>query len=111
MLTAVVSRPRRVLDRRSPAGARGRRPAVRPVARSGDLATTWSLAARIPGSYFWPVPMFGTASAGGGSAARRRATLSTAAEQATRPGLPRRLGRDQIYHAAELRGATPARQG
>jgi len=54
--SARVSRPRRVLDRRSPGGASGRRPAVRPVARSGDLATTWSLSARIPGSYFWRVP-------------------------------------------------------
>jgi len=45
--SARVSGPRRLLDRRSPAGTRGRRPAVRPVARSGDLATTWSLLRRF----------------------------------------------------------------
>jgi len=36
-----------------------RRPAVRPVARSGDHATTWSLAARIPGRYSRPIPKDG----------------------------------------------------
>jgi len=35
---------------------RGWRPSVGEVARSGDLATTWSGTARTPGNYFRPVP-------------------------------------------------------
>ena len=56
MFTAVVSRPRRERDRRSPGGSRDWRPSVGRVARSGDLATTWAWVATIPGSDSRPVP-------------------------------------------------------